>query len=143
MRSFVPWSSHASDWKRRLPPTLPSSLSGRGLTAHHLPGLHENSELLPDKPSVFHVVLHPEEGHEGGAWPATALGLEAWSAGRSEALGWGLTAGWSAGRSHHPHPRRPARAHVRPAGCSWLYVTLVEGKASVQNSRGTRLHPQG
>ena len=37
-------------------------------------------------------------------------------------------------RSHHLPPSRPAQAHVHPAGCSWLYVALLEGKASVQNS---------
>ena len=32
---------------------------------------------------------------------------------------------------------------MRPAGGSWLSVTLLEGKASIQNTWGTRLHPQG
>lgn len=32
---------------------------------------------------------------------------------------------------------------MHPAGGLWLSVTLLEGKASTQNTWGTRLHPQG
>ena len=50
MHLFVPRSSRASDWEGRLPPTLPSSLSGI-LTAHHLwEGVRTASSYLMSLP---------------------------------------------------------------------------------------------
>lgn len=67
-------------------PTLRSSLAaGPELATFG----RENSKHLPDEPPAFHVVLHPEEGHEGGAWPAAALGLEAWGRRLQRGLGGG------------------------------------------------------
>lgn len=45
---------------------------------------------LPQEPSVLHVELHPEEGHEGRAGPPTVL----WEKHRE------LTAGWALARCH-------------------------------------------
>lgn len=61
------------------------------LTGGHPSGnVPENRRAtLPDKPSIFHVVLHPEEGHEGGPGPAASLGVEGWREGRAETWGEG------------------------------------------------------